>query len=126
MSFLTLHVSAVGSKQGSSLLNLFGMLVCLFPVCAKGLPGEAVAAPTSPWFLPSLIFLVTSLFDALWVIVTYSSLLSHSRVELEYAVYVAAIQALLPPLMPIVLIAYFLIQRRPVERGRAFESVKVA
>jgi len=71
----------------------------------------------SIWFFPVFILTLASYVNALWILIGYVSLAAHGRFEIQDSMGFAAIQALFPVLLPVIIVLQLLEGGTP--RGRS-------
>lgn len=126
VSATTLTMSSIPSPSSNPLQDFMRWYSCLWPgMCPDSVGNKtnpAAVQTTTPWFLPSFIFLLSSASNMMWIVLAYTVLGVHRRIEIEQSVYFAAVLAFMPPLMPVLALFQQLFQPRRTSRGRLMEA----
>jgi hypothetical protein len=99
--FLTLFKPFSCALQ--SIWNLPGLECGPAPPTTPGTPTPQQQQP-NPWFFPVFILTLASYVNVLWILVGYVSLVAHGRFEIQDSMGFAAIQALFPILLPVMIL----------------------
>jgi len=76
----------------------------------------------SPWFIPSAVILLSSAANSAWLLLGHTVLGVHRRIEVDDSLYIMAVLAFLPPILPAAVLLKNLFQPRQRGRGRILEA----
>jgi len=104
--------------------SLYGIISssCKAPQTNTTGTGQTSAAKTSVWFLPVLILTFASYLNALWVLIGFTSLQLHRRFEVEDSMTIAAVQAILPFAMPVLVVLQIFENKLPTAKSQEKEA----
>jgi hypothetical protein len=115
----------------TTLVNLLSPITCAYMGLFHATPPSCNSNQTStsqnatapqkpltpnPFFFPVLIFALTSYGNAFWIMIGFASLRSHGRYEVEDSMTIAAVQAMVPPILPIIIMIQLFSSKIPIAR----------
>lgn len=127
----TVYLPSGGVQLGSDnpLQSFSRWWACLYGFCSSNSNStknsgshHTAPLPASQWFLPSVIILLSSLANGMWLLLAHTVLGAHRRTEIDDSLYIMAVLVFFPPILPAAVLFKDQFRSRPTDQGRMLEA----
>ncbi len=125
----TIYLPSGGVRLGSNPLQNFSRWwACLYGFCPSNSTSTKTSGSHTPlpaassWFLPSVIILLSSLANGMWLLLAHTVLGAHHRTEIDDSLYIMAVLVFFPPILPAAVLFKDQFRSRPTDQGRMLEA----